>query len=180
MNFSRLLIILLFILIESNSGLTQDQQIEEYKLKAIFFQKFALFIDWPESCAMNDTTTPFILGIYGKNPFGDELTKLYQSQTIKNKPVEIRHLKKATELVDCHLVFLSLANQYELKRILEITRYKPVLTISDTEDFAKKGVMINFYLNEKKLGFEINQAAARMAGLIFNFRLLRLARIVAY
>jgi hypothetical protein len=167
-------------LIESNVSLAQEQQIEEYRLKAIFLQKFALFIEWPESSTMNDSTTPFILGVYGKNPFGNELKKLYHSQTIKNKSVEIRYIKNVAEVVACHLVFISPISQYELNRILDTTQGKPVLTMSDSEGFAKKGVMINFYINENKLGFEINQAAARKAGLIFNFRLLRLARIVAY
>ncbi|MCI0515632.1 YfiR family protein [candidate division KSB1 bacterium] len=161
-------------------SLTQDQQIEEYKLKAIFFQKFALFVDWPESSSVNDTVTPFILGIYGKNLFGDELIKLYHSQPIKNKTVEIRYLKNVNEITGCHLLYISRINQYDLNRILDLTRDKPILTISDTEGFAKRGVIINFYLNEKKLGFEINQAAALKAGLNINFRLLRLARIVAY
>jgi len=179
-HFSRLLIILILILIESNVSLTQDVQIEEYKLKAIFLQKFALFVEWPESSAMNDTVTPFILGVYGRNPFGNELQKLYRSQPIKNKSVEIRYLKNVTEVVACHLVFISRTSYDELNRVLKMTCGKPVLTISDTEGFAKKGVIINFYLNEKRLGFEINQAAARKAGLMINFRLLRLARVVAY
>jgi len=54
----------------------------------------------------------------------------------------------------------------------------PVLTISETAGFAKRGGMINFTLQDSKVRFEANVDAAKQAGLNISSRLLSLASIV--
>jgi hypothetical protein len=53
-----------------------------------------------------------------------------------------------------------------------------ILTIGDTAGFARQGVIINFYLENRKVRFEINAAAARRAGLTISSKLLKLAGAV--
>ena len=53
-----------------------------------------------------------------------------------------------------------------------------VLTIAETPGFAKRGVMINFILENSQIRFEANVEAARQAGLNVSSRLLNLAKIV--
>ena len=47
--------------------------------------------------------------------------------------------------------------------------------MSDLEDFAVAGGMIQFYLRNEKIRFEINQQAAEDAGLKIDARLLKLS-----
>jgi hypothetical protein len=54
----------------------------------------------------------------------------------------------------------------------------PVLTVSDTTGFAEQGVLINFYVSQKRLHFEINEPAFRKAPLSVSTRLLEIAKIV--
>jgi hypothetical protein len=54
-----------------------------------------------------------------------------------------------------------------------------VLTISDTEDFIQWGGMISFFKDEKRVGFEINQANAQKASLIISSKLMRLSRVLS-
>ena len=54
----------------------------------------------------------------------------------------------------------------------------PVLVVGETPGFALKGAIINFYLDENKVRFEINNTAAKKSRLDIRSQLLRLAKKV--
>ncbi len=114
----------------------------------------------------------------GKHPFGDLLDVIYAERKIKNKTVEIRYLSKEEEILQCHLLFITESGRDELSSILSLTKDKPILTVGDSKGFAEKGVHINFYLDEGRIRFAINESAVRQSGLQMSYRLLRSARIV--
>jgi hypothetical protein len=62
--------------------------------------------------------------------------------------------------------------------IIQALKNAPALTVAETAGFAKRGGIINFILQDSKVGFEANVDAARQAGLNISSRLLSLARIV--
>src|SRR5580698_556341 len=47
----------------------------EYPLKAAFLYNFANYVEWP-SAAFQSSTSPFIVGVLGPNPFGSMLDEL--------------------------------------------------------------------------------------------------------
>jgi len=153
-------------------------QQREYTIKAVFLEHFTRFIEWPESSEISDTSTPFIVAVIGENPFGSILEQIYAKQKIKNKSVEIRYISTPDEIGDCQILFISRSTKNILPEILSRTRNKPILTVSDTEGFAQQKVLINFYLTEDKIKFEINEKAVHQSGLVMSYRLLSLARIV--
>jgi hypothetical protein len=55
---------------------------------------------------------------------------------------------------------------------------RAVLTVSEIEGFAQSGGNINFYLEDKKVRFEINPTAARREGLKVSSQLLSLGKII--
>jgi hypothetical protein len=65
-----------------------------------------------------------------------------------------------------------------LRKILESTEGRPILTVGDSEGYGERGVMINLYVEHGQVRFEINLEAARRSGLVFDFRLLELARLI--
>jgi hypothetical protein len=76
------------------------------------------------------------------------------------------------------MLFIASSAAEILSEILSNTRDKPILTVSDTNGFAAKGVLINFFLAGDKIKFEINEKAVHESGLVMSYRLLNLARIV--
>ncbi|OQY59592.1 MAG: hypothetical protein B6245_05805 [Desulfobacteraceae bacterium 4572_88] len=96
---------------------------------------------------------------------GPLLEKIYSRRKIKNKTVRLLEKEVSESISDCHLVFISESEEKRLSEILANTKNRPVLTVGDTKGFAEKGVIVNFYLDEKKVRFEINESAARAAGL---------------
>lgn len=159
-------------------SLSAVAQQSEYTIKAVFLEHFTRFIEWPDSSQTADASSPFVLSVIGENPFDSILEQVYAEQRIKNREVIIRYISTPDEISDCHMLFIASSAAEILSEILSNTRDKPILTVSDTNGFAAKGVLINFFLAGDKIKFEINEKAAHESGLVMSYRLLNLARIV--
>lgn len=145
----------------------------EYEIKAAFIYQIAKFVDWPAS------NVPLRLCVVGGNPFGAALN------TIRGKPVNERKLEVAlldtgADTRECAMLFIAASAERHLERIAAISRGAGILTIGDTEGFAKRGAMVNFFLDNGKVRFEINLDAARQGGLQISSKLLSLARVVDF
>ena len=77
------------------------------------------------------------------------------------------------------MLFIGRHSSRQLSVLLSPIDATPVLTIGDTEGYARRGIHVNFFINENgQIRFEINHAAAQKAGLKISHLLLGLARIV--
>jgi hypothetical protein len=154
-------------------------QTTEYKLKAVFLERFTRFIEWPApNTRFSDTTKSFIITVIGDNPFGSALDDLYSSTKIKNKKVKIKYITKISEIDSTNILFISDSKEKSLDAILDYTRGKPILTVSDHDGFAEKGVIINFYIANNKIRFEINENSLIQSKLYMSYLLLNVANIV--
>ncbi len=153
-------------------------QTQEYTLKAAFLEKFTLFVEWPENSEFAETQSPFIIATIGNNPFGSELENLYNVHKIKNKKVEIIHLNKSKTIPHCHILFVSESMKDNLSTLLAATKNKPILLIGDSPGYAEKGVHINFFMEDNRVRFEINESEVRLSGLKMSHLLLGYAKLV--
>ncbi len=150
-------------------------QSNEYYIKAGFLEKFANFIKWPDEANLKE----FTIAIIGDCPFEDILLKMYKDRKIKNLPVQVKHIKTIEDIEGCQMLFISSSEKLNLNRILDYTEHLPILTISESEGFAKKGVHINFYTTAKNtIHFEINPKSVRRSGLKIDALLLNYAAII--
>ena len=147
----------------------------EYEVKAAFIHNIAKFVEWP---AATRTAGPLKLCILGQSPFGSALDAL-QGKSIGNKVWEVLPAKPNTNLRECGVLFIAASESDNLSQILERLQGSPVLTMGDSDGYAAQGVMVNFYIEQNKVRFEINLGAASRAGLKISSQLLKLARIVA-
>ncbi len=155
-----------------------EAQIEEYTLKAVYIEKFTRFIEWPRESGIDDTSKPFVIGVIGETPFETVLKKSFSTRKIREKNVVVRRVSGADEISGCHLLFISNISKERLQKLLSSIKGKPILTVSDVEGFALSGVLINFYVLNSKLRFEINESAVRESNLIFSYKLMQIAKIV--
>lgn len=152
-------------------------QIEEYRLKAVFLERLTRFVEWPPQAGVDDASSPFMLCIIGRNPFGTTLETLYGNRRIRDKKVQIRELPQPT-VAGCHLLFISSSEGGRLDEILKEAARHGVLTVADTPGFAEQGVLINFVPQHNRLSFEINGAAAKRSPLRVSYKLLELGKVV--
>lgn len=146
----------------------------EYEVKAAFIYNFLNLIDWPINQEFNDTIN---LCVVGKNQFGTTLENVDYS-VIGNKTLTVKYVQSFQDIGDSNVVFVSSSEKRRLKQIHQTLTDTNVLTIGDTKGFAQQGVIINFYIKDDNVHFEINVDAAKRAGLKISSKLLRLSKIV--
>ncbi|HOI17929.1 MAG TPA: YfiR family protein [Geobacteraceae bacterium] len=146
----------------------------EYQIKAAFILNFAGFVDWPDPPRSNNL---FTIAILGHDPFESAIDSL-NGKTVKGRKVVIKRYDDPEEARDADILFISASEKRALPRIMKTLRNRPVLTVGDSQGFARSGVMISMVMQRKRVGFEINNQAAQQAGIRISSQLLKLAREV--
>jgi len=170
------LCVLLALVFIPEIALAQDSA-GEYELKAAMLYNLTRFVEWP-AAAYADAQAPTVLCILGRDPFGDSLTSIASSQTGGGRPVQIRRIANNKEIKGCHVAYISSSERKNIAQILAILKGTSVLTVGEMGQFAARGGMIQFSLEEKQVRFEVNLEAASEANLKISSRLLVLARVV--
>ena len=151
---------------------------KEYQVKAAFLLNFVQFVDWP-AAAFPEPTTPISIGILGADPFGPYLDQIARDETVKSRSLIIRRSRDLADLKTCHVIFVSRSESGNTAQILAGLEQSSVLAIGETEGFAARGGIINFFIEGHQLRFEVNREAAGRCGLAISSKLLSLGRIVA-
>ncbi|HTL17245.1 MAG TPA: YfiR family protein [Patescibacteria group bacterium] len=152
----------------------QEFRPSEYQVKAAFLFNFAKFVQWPPQ-AFSSKTSPLVIGVLGENPFHDDLARAIRDKTVDEHPVIMKELRSPTQATNCHILFISSSEKQQLPEIFKTLKKTNVLTVGETEGFARSGGMINFVLEGTKVRFEINKDATVGAGLKISSKLMSLA-----
>jgi len=150
---------------------------KEYQIKAAFLFHFAQFVEWP---SMNSTNAndPFVIGVLGENPFGNALDEIVKGETIGNRKITVQYSRRAEDLKNCQIVFVCKSEKRRLSRILKELNGRNILTVGECDGFAELGGVINFYIENDKVHFEINPDDAAREKLKISAQLFRLGKIV--
>lgn len=153
------------------------EPVPEIQSKAKFLINFAEFTEWPEGTFAPDEEL-FKIGILGQDPFGKQLDELAENDLLKGRRARILRSRKADELKSSHILYISQSEESRLERILRVLKDKPVLTVSEIEKAAVRGVMIQMKTENEKVRLVINLESAKAANLTLKSKLLRLGEIV--
>jgi hypothetical protein len=153
-----------------------DHSAREYEVKAAFIFKFAQFMEWPAGAFTSDTDA-IIVATVGDDPFQGSLDRVMAGKTIGSRPMAVVHFSSVDQIQRCHVLFISAANADELPAILSKVAKSPVVTIGEQDDFCASGGVIQFLIEDAKIHFEVNTAAADQSGVKISSRLLKLAKI---
>jgi hypothetical protein len=147
-------------------------------VKAAFLCSFAEFVEWPAEKPGQTPAAerPVTVGVLGDDPFGSLLEETAKARG--GRPIAIVRFRSLEEVAGVQILFVSASERGALQRIVDRVGRSHVLTVSDITGFAREGGIIGFFVEEKRVQFEINVAAAEVAGVRISSRLLNLARIV--
>jgi hypothetical protein len=141
------------------------------ELKAEFIERFTRFVDW------NKLPDTFAICVVGDSAITSHLEKIARRNTIKGKRARI--VKAAAEnVVDCQIALIAGDDRNRLLAVIGRTDGRPILSIAEAPGAAAAGAIINFYVEDAHIKFEINISAAKRSGLTLRSKLLSLARIV--
>lgn len=149
-------------------------QVDERALKAAYLFNFIQFTQWPVP-----PDEPFRLCVLGTTPLDDQLKKLEGKPVLGGLHIALRHVAPKESLAGCHALYVDDTQRSQVDDVLGRLAGAPVLTITDGDGLADKGVMIEIHKREARLGFEVNLKVAKRANLNFSARMLKLASYVA-
>ncbi|MCP4582230.1 MAG: YfiR family protein [candidate division Zixibacteria bacterium] len=167
-------VVLACLLFGRNSYAQQDKP-TEYHVKAVFLYNFANFVKWPEK-AFSSKTDPIIIGVFGKNPFGEALDRIVDDEYVDERPIVIKYSESTEELSSCHILYIATFDKELLALILGKVNNTNILTVGEVEKFTGLGGIIGFVMEENKVQFDINMKAAEKANLKVSSKLQKVAR----
>jgi hypothetical protein len=150
---------------------------DEYTVKAAFIHNFASLIEWPAS-TFSTPNEPLRVAILGPPTFAPNLVAYLEGKTVSTHPIEVSRIRSESGVDAYHIVFVGEPSRARQRSVVKAARGSRVLTVGESDGFAAEGGMINFFLEGKKVRFEINRPAAEAAGLKISSRLLQLAVLV--
>ncbi len=150
-------------------SLVHAESLAEYQIKAAFLYNFLAFTEWPSE--VGNTIT---LCVYGPDPFGEDLNKM-QGKGLGARSLAVKRINSVDGLQGCQAVFITHPVIGNLRRVLDNLNDRPVLTVADSQDAALQGVALNMSMDQNKVTFEANLAAARANRVNLSSKLLRLA-----
>lgn len=177
----RATIILAAVLLQGATGgarAADDDAPGEYQVKAAFLYNFARYVTWPDS-VLRRTSSPFVFGVLGDDPFGFRLDEALEGKTVGERPAVVHRYARIDEAAGADVLFVSSSERRNLPQILAALGNAPVLVVGEGEDFVRHGGMIGLHAEGRKIRFDINLRAVERAGIKPSSQLLKLARTVA-
>jgi hypothetical protein len=153
------------------------QEAKEYQVKAAFLYNFAKFVEWPPQ-AFKSPSDPIVIGVLGKNPFGDALAAAVAGKAWGGRGFQVREILNAEQAAGCQIVFISSSERKRLGALLTGIANAAVLTVGETDNFIGAGGIVNFKIDAGTVRLQINVEAARKQQLHISAKLLSLAEIV--
>ncbi|MDD5539592.1 MAG: YfiR family protein [Candidatus Marinimicrobia bacterium] len=165
---------LLAVIVSTKAHLPLNPGPELNNLKTAFVYNFTKYIAWPQ--IEKDQT--FIIGVLGDDEIISSFQQMAEKKLVGKLPIQIKHYKSLRELKYCHILYIAESKNTQLEAILKQIANRRTLTIASTTGFCKRGVMINFFIQDDMVKFEMNPAKLENAGLKASSQLLKLARII--
>ena len=187
----------LFVSFLALPALADETSDREYRIKAAFVYNFLKFVEGgrfvvPEVKKKGpDPNDAIVIGVLGVPPSRIAFEE-FKEKKVGARPVQVRWFKGLGQLAGedgnipsvhpdldairkCHVLFLCPSEKPFLTPILSSLLDSGVLAVGDVPGFLETGGMINLFIEDKKVRFEVNLAAAGRAHLTIRSSLLRLA-----
>src|SRR4051794_22822700 len=139
---------------------------KEYQIKAAFVYNFTKFVEWPAE-RFTGADDPIIIGVLGKNPFGDSLENAVRGRKIGGRDITVVMLSTIDDRPHVHVLFVAAGEE----KGFDQRTAAGVLTVGESERFTALGGMITFMSETEKVRFVINLENAERAQLKLSAQL---------
>ncbi len=146
----------------------------EAQIKAGIVFNLALVVSWPDSMAGGSA---FGIGVIGHDAADPYLGSL-AVKTMRGHALALRDPLPAGSLADVQIVFISRSQVTALPNLLAMLAGKPVLTVSEMDDFCERGGMVQMRRERNRVQLRVNRHAAEKVGLRLSSQLLKVAELV--
>lgn len=159
------------------SGHVEAQHASAPDLVAAFLLNFVKFTTWPDDSLPDGAR--LVICVIEDTRVSDAVTRLTRGKAVGGRLIEVRQAEQPSEVRDCQMVYGGDLDRARARHLIQVTSGLPVLTVGASSDFAARGGVANFYVDDGRMRFTVNTAAAERARLRISSKLLSLARIVS-
>ncbi len=174
-NVKRHILIVTTVLVLLCSGFVGEtpQLVHEYELKSATLFKICNYVTWPDGRPDSSTFDIVVVGT------PEEIAQFTfpSDKLLNNKAIRLIGLDDYQLIADCQVVFICHSKMDEVSQILEFIQDKSILTFSDDEALFEQGVMINFYIDENRVKFELNPEAISRSNIQLHSQLYSIGKI---
>lgn len=151
-------------------------KVSSLQLKAMFLEAALRFITWPDSSAHKEN---FVVGVNENDRIVAYIEDVMSSKKINGRKVRFVHLNSSYDVGDCDMVFISELSEKNLEKVLDKTRNRSVLTVTDSPELTYKGIMMSIVVENRKIRCYINKLEAAKSKLEISHHLLRKSKIIS-
>lgn len=162
----------------SLSGGVRAESFSEEQVRAGYLFNFALFVRWPDE-AFEDPATPFRYCVMGNPAVRDILERMLAGETVQGRPLELAAADGPSAWRRCHVLYVDRGAGFRTAEVLTSVQGAAVLTVGDSEEFARGGGMVGLVRKGWRVRPVINSGAATDAGIRVSAKLLQMATLVA-
>ncbi len=156
--------------VSSSTGAAQMR--DERAVRAAYVFNLIKYVEWPSQ------DRELTIGLAGDAATGEVMEKLLNGRASDGETVRVVRSPSDEELAKCRVLYIADGQAGEALRFLEKVRGRSILTVGETEAFARAGGMIGLVNSGDHIQIEVNLDAAQSAGIRISSRVLNLATIV--
>jgi hypothetical protein len=148
-------------------------QQDEYAVRAAYVFNLTKYVTWPRK------RDRLVVGVFGDGSTGPILREVLDRKMSDGKTIYVVLHPSESELRDCDILYVTKPSPTELHSILKRAAGQPVLTVGETDAFARAGGMVGLVRSGDQMQIQVNLESLKAAQLQMSSRLLRLAVIVS-
>lgn len=153
--------------------MTMQANAQLEKHQATFIYNFTRLVQWPEFYKEQ----AFVLGVLGKNePITRELKASMGDRTVAGKPIQIVEFASVGEISNCHLLFVPNGESGQMNRVVAATSTQSTLIVTENQGRQPAGSIINFSVEDGKLGIRLDESLAESKKLLISRQLANFSR----
>jgi len=157
----------------SGSAVAQESR-PMHEVYSMMVFNFIKYVQWPD----HDKSGEFVIGVVGNSEMFNTLNTWYGGKAKGTKTYVIKKFNSASEIGDCHVVFIDKTKSGEFEAVKGKVSGKGTLVVTDKNGLGEKGSCINFKTVNDKLRFELNQQAIDASNLKVSGALSSMAILI--
>ena len=150
-----------------------DGAVSEYQVKGTYLFNFIRLVEWPAAGA--HAQAPLPVCVLGESAIVPTLESL-STTPVRGRRLMVRRVT-LKDAAGCEVLFISARATADVDSVVRATP-RGVLTVSEIDTDDPVATVINFVVEQDRVGFDVSTEAARRAQLSVDTRLLNVARAV--
>jgi len=143
---------------------SDEASLFEYKIKAAYLRNFLAFTK-VSSTAESEGSNSLKVCIFAP-PAIKESFHFIDGNKARQKVISVVVMDTAERsLESCQLLFVTKLTDIKLEPVLRLAQRSGILTVGETPGFCSKGGVIGFFPDGTRLGYQINEEAAKQSGI---------------